>query len=75
MELTLIDVLVPGNTKLVEGFVPSKDVLIETFCEGVPVLKFAKEHKDEQELLSEMCVVAIEAVCKMIFLDNFMHGK
>ena len=38
-------------------------------------MKFAKEHKEEQELLTHMCFVAIEAVCKMIFLDNFMHGK
>ena len=61
--------------KVVEGFKPTKDVLIETFCEGIPVIKFAKLHKDNQELLSEMCHVAIETVCKMIFLDNFMHGR
>lgn len=38
-------------------------------------MKYAKEHKEDQELLTHMCFVAIEAVCKMIFLDNFMHGK
>jgi aarF domain-containing kinase len=61
--------------KVIEGYEPTKDVLIETFCEGIPVIKFAKQHRHNQELLSEMCYVAIETVCKMIFLDNFMHGK
>jgi aarF domain-containing kinase len=61
--------------QLVDGYSPSRDVLIESFCEGIPVMQFAREHRHNQELLSEMCVVAIETVCKMIFLDNFMHGK
>ncbi|CAB9514328.1 ABC1 family protein C21C3.03, mitochondrial [Seminavis robusta] len=60
--------------KLVDGYAPSKNVLIETFCEGIPVIQFAKENKDNQELLSEMCFAAIESVCNMIFLHNFMHG-
>lgn len=60
--------------KLIEGYEPSKDVLIETFVEGVPVMQFAREHRDDEALLHEMCIVAIENVCKMIFLDNFIHG-
>ena len=60
--------------RLIDGYAPSKNVLIESFCEGVPVIQFAKEHRDQQELLSKMCFAAIEAVCKMIFIDNFMHG-
>lgn len=60
--------------KLATGFTPSKDVLLESFCEGIPVIQFAKEHKNEDKLLNQMCVIAIETVCKMIFLDNFMHG-
>ena len=60
--------------KLVDGYTPSKDVLIESFCEGIPVMQFAREYRDNKELLSEMCFVAIDTVCKMIFLDNFMHG-
>ena len=61
--------------KLIEGFKPSKDVLIESFVEGVPVIQFARDNREDKELLHEMCITAIEAVCKMIFLDNFMHGK
>ena len=57
-----------------EGYAPTRELLFETFCPGVPVLEFAKEHKLEQHLLTEMCHGAIEAVCQMIFLDNFVHG-
>lgn len=57
-----------------DGFTPTKDILIETFCQGVPVIKFAKENKENGKLLHEMCITAIQTVCKMIFLDNFMHG-
>jgi ABC1 atypical kinase-like domain len=59
---------------LVQGFAPSRNVLVETFCDGIPVLEFARQHKEDQEMLSHMCRTAISAVCKMIFLDNFMHG-
>ena len=60
--------------KLVPGFDPTTNVLVETFCEGVPVLQFARENREDGEKLYNMCVAAIKAVCKMIFLDNFMHG-
>lgn len=60
--------------RLIEGFEPHSEVLIESFCEGVPVLQFVKENSNNQKLLSEMCLVGIRTVCQMIFLDNFMHG-
>lgn len=60
--------------RIIEGFEPHSSVLIETFCEGIPVLKFIKEHSNDQALLSEMCLIGIRAVCQMLFLDNFMHG-
>jgi len=60
--------------KLIKEFEPHPQVLIETFCEGQPVLKFLKEHSNDQKLLSEMCLVGIRAVCQMLFQDNFMHG-
>ena len=60
--------------KLIEGFAPTRDVLVETFCDGEPILKFAKANRDNQEALSKLCFDGIEAVCQMIFLDNFMHG-
>jgi len=49
-------------------------VLIETFCEGEPILKFIKNNSNCPELLSEICLVGIRTVCQMLFLDNFMHG-
>jgi len=60
--------------KLVPGYEPTKYTLVETFCEGVPVLQYARDHSDQQEQLHDMCMTAIKAVCKMIFLDNFVHG-
>lgn len=66
------DVVFP---KLVKGFPPTRHVLVESFCEGTPVLQFAREHQDQPDLLKSMCFIAIRCVCKMIFLDNFMHGE
>ena len=60
--------------KLISEFPCSKNVLVETFVEGIPVLQFAKDNQEDQQMLHDMCVAAIRAVCKMIFLDNFMHG-
>jgi hypothetical protein len=58
--------------KLIEGFSPTKSVLIETYCEGVPVMDFIRNNRADKSLLSKMCESAIQAVCQMIFLDNFM---
>lgn len=60
--------------QLVKGFPPTRHVLVESFCEGIPVIQFAREHQDKPEVLRKMCLNAIRTVCKMIFLDNFMHG-
>jgi aarF domain-containing kinase len=60
--------------ELIPGYTASKHVLVETFCPGVPVLQFAREHQDDRALLHTLCKTAVRAVCKMIFLDNFMHG-
>jgi aarF domain-containing kinase len=59
---------------LVPGYTASRQLLVETFCPGVPVLQFAREHRDDRDLLHNLCKTAVRAVCKMIFLDNFMHG-
>lgn len=58
--------------KLIEGFSPTQRVLVETYCEGVPVMDFIRNNKADRSLLSKMCESAIKAVCQMIFLDNFM---
>ena len=60
--------------QLVEGFEPTENILVETFCEGVPVVEFCRQHRHEPELLRKMCNHAIQAVCQMIFLDNYVHG-
>jgi predicted unusual protein kinase regulating ubiquinone biosynthesis (AarF/ABC1/UbiB family) len=49
-------------------------ILIETYCEGVPVVEYCRKNRDQQEHLTQLCTVAIQCVCKMIFLDNFVHG-
>jgi len=60
--------------ELVEGYAPTKRVLCETFCEGVPIMEFVRNHKGDSELLRNLCIEAIKAICQMIFLDNFTHG-
>ena len=60
--------------KLVPGFSPTKDVLVETFEEGTPVLEYARQNAHNQKELTLLCATAIRAVCKMIFLDNMVHG-
>jgi aarF domain-containing kinase len=61
--------------KLIRRYPATEDVLVETFCKGIPVLEYAKNFRNEKETLRELCFIGIEAVCKMIFLDNFMHGE
>jgi aarF domain-containing kinase len=59
---------------LIDGYEPTPDVLVETFCEGVPVMEFARNNAADKKLLSRMCRGGIKAICQMIFLDNFVHG-
>jgi predicted unusual protein kinase regulating ubiquinone biosynthesis (AarF/ABC1/UbiB family) len=60
--------------KVVEEYPPVKNVLVETFCEGVPIMDFIKHNKADRELLTKMCTGAIRAVCQMIFLGAlFSH--
>jgi hypothetical protein len=47
-------------------------VLVETFCEGRPIMDFVRNNTENQSVLRELCTYAIEAVCQMIFLDNFV---
>jgi hypothetical protein len=59
--------------KLVEEYPPVKNVLVETFCEGVPIMVFINNNKADRDLLTKMCTGAIRAVCQMIFLGTFME--
>ena len=61
--------------KLVSEFPPTQQVLVETFVDGIPIMEFARKFAHDKKLLSEKCYDAITAVCQMIFLDNFVHGK
>ena len=54
------------------GYV-SADVLVESFVEGVPFLTWARAQKDD-EAKHQVCNRGIDAVIKMLFLDNFVHG-
>jgi predicted unusual protein kinase regulating ubiquinone biosynthesis (AarF/ABC1/UbiB family) len=56
--------------KLIQEYPPVKNVLVETFCEGVPIMDFIKNNKADRELLTNMCTGAIRAVCQMIFLGK-----
>jgi hypothetical protein len=60
--------------QLIDGYEPTKSLLVEEFCEGVPIMEFIRHNNEDRELLSAMCRGAIHAVCQMIFLDNFVHG-
>lgn len=60
--------------QLVQGYRLSKDVLIMSYCDGIPILQFARENRDDPELLRRMCELGISSICKMIFEDNFLHG-
>jgi aarF domain-containing kinase len=60
--------------KLVPGLTATENVLVETYCEGIPVLQFCRDNRGNQAQLTDLCRKATKAVCKMIFLDNFVHG-
>jgi len=58
----------------IDGFdSPTKNVLIEEFIEGVPVMEWSDTQED-QNLREQLSRRGIQAVCKMIFQDNFLHG-
>jgi aarF domain-containing kinase len=56
--------------QLIEACPPTKNILVETFCEGVPIMDFIKHNKADRDMLTKMCTGAIQAVCQMIFLGT-----
>lgn len=52
----------------------SRDVLVETFVEGEPFVVWAKTRNPTAEVRQRICNHGIDAVIKMIFVDNFVHG-
>jgi predicted unusual protein kinase regulating ubiquinone biosynthesis (AarF/ABC1/UbiB family) len=52
-------------------------VLIETYEEGIPIGQFVAtraQSTDEREMRSVLARLGLRAVCKMVFVDNFVHG-
>ena len=52
----------------------SRDVLVESFIEGIPFVTWARTHSPSAETRTRVCNEGIDAVIKMIFVDNFVHG-
>lgn len=49
----------------------TQDVLVEDFVEGAPITDFVAAPVELRQKLSRL---GVDAVCKMIFHDNFLHG-
>jgi len=51
----------------------SRKVLVETFCEGTPIINYVKDGKpkQEKELLAH---IGLRMILQMIFLHDFIHG-
>lgn len=60
---------------LVPEFPVDKNVLVETLLDGIPVMEYARQNRDDRSHLNTLCRKAIQSVCKMIFVDNFLHGR
>lgn len=52
----------------------SRDVLVESFIDGEPFLHWAHRVQPPQSERQRICYDGIDAVIKMIFIDNFVHG-
>ncbi|KAI8507659.1 putative aarF domain-containing protein kinase 2 [Branchiostoma belcheri] len=50
-----------------------RDILVETFEEGEPITNFMSDDSSEC-LKAKLAEMGIEALLKMIFVDNFVHG-
>jgi len=60
--------------KTVGAYEPHPDVLVETFCDGVPLEKFCRDNADDEDLKARLCEVACRTVTTMIFANNYVHG-
>jgi len=49
----------------------SENVLVETFIHGIPVLNFINA---EEKVKKELCDLGADAIYRMCFLHNFLHG-
>jgi len=64
--------------KLISGYESHPDILVESFCEGIPVDQFVRKHDpdniEEKRLREVACDRAAHIMCTMIFEHNFVHG-
>lgn len=65
------DVLFP---KLIPGFDPCEEILVETFCDGIPFWRWNELNMENRELRTKMCHTGVRTICQMIFNHNFIHG-
>ena len=52
----------------------TEDILVETFIEGEPFLQWARRADPPQATRARICADGVDAVIKMMFIDNFVHG-
>ena len=48
-------------------------VLVETFCEGTPIMEYTKPGVPQRER-QMLALIGLETTLKMIFLNDFVHG-
>ena len=60
--------------ELIPGFPAKEEILVESFCDGIPFWQWNQENMENVELRNKMCNVGVRTVCQMIFKDNFIHG-
>jgi hypothetical protein len=72
------DTVIQFPQLFIYNYPPTHNVLIESFCDGIPILQFCRtnlfENNYNKHQLTKLCYHGIRAVCQMIFLDNFVHG-
>ena len=52
----------------------SARVLTEEYVSGEPILTWARRQPADSEMRADVCNRGIDAVCQMLFVDNFTHG-
>jgi len=51
----------------------TRRVLVETFCEGIPIMEYTKPGTPKEER-EQLALLGLKATLKMIFLHDFVHG-
>lgn len=51
----------------------TRHVLVETFCEGVPIMKYTTPETPEEER-KQLAYLGLKTTLRMIFLHDFVHG-